>query len=238
MKLIFIRHAEPDYEHDSLTPKGWREAELLAERVKNWDVTDFYVSPLGRAKATASLSLEKMGRTAETLDWLHEFDCRVLDPDTGKTRVPWNLYPGYWTEHEELMDLNRWHQNELMLTNTLEEHYAWTSAGLDELLKKYGYIRKNRCYEVTSDAKKDATVVCFCHLGITLASLAHLFNMTPPQTWQAFFTPPSSVTVLGTEERVPGIAQFRCQMLGDTSHLLTGGEPVSSSGYFTESFQG
>ena len=28
MRLIFIRHAEPDYEHDSLTEKGWREAKL------------------------------------------------------------------------------------------------------------------------------------------------------------------------------------------------------------------
>lgn len=34
MRLIFIRHAEPDYSIDSLTEKGWREAKLLAERTK------------------------------------------------------------------------------------------------------------------------------------------------------------------------------------------------------------
>ena len=28
MKIIFIRHAEPDYSIDSLTEKGWREAEI------------------------------------------------------------------------------------------------------------------------------------------------------------------------------------------------------------------
>ena len=38
MRLIFIRHAEPDYSIDSLTEKGWREAKLLAERVSRWDV--------------------------------------------------------------------------------------------------------------------------------------------------------------------------------------------------------
>ena len=38
MRLIFIRHAEPDYEHDSLTEKGWREAKLLAVRTKSWQV--------------------------------------------------------------------------------------------------------------------------------------------------------------------------------------------------------
>ena len=25
MNIYIIRHAEPDYEHDSLTEKGWRE---------------------------------------------------------------------------------------------------------------------------------------------------------------------------------------------------------------------
>ena len=47
MRLIFIRHGDPDYVHDTLTEKGKREAELLAQRVKNWDVSKFYVSPLG-----------------------------------------------------------------------------------------------------------------------------------------------------------------------------------------------
>ena len=33
MRIIFVRHAEPDYANDTLTEKGWREAALLAERV-------------------------------------------------------------------------------------------------------------------------------------------------------------------------------------------------------------
>ena len=36
MRIIFIRHGDPDYEKDSLTEKGWREAALLAERVSRW----------------------------------------------------------------------------------------------------------------------------------------------------------------------------------------------------------
>lgn len=73
MRLILIRHAEPDYVRDSLTEKGWREAELLSERVSGWDVTEFFCSPLGRAKDTASKTLKKMNRTAVTADWLSEF---------------------------------------------------------------------------------------------------------------------------------------------------------------------
>ena len=65
MKIIFIRHGEPNYEIDSLTEKGWREAELLSKRTAKWNVTDFYCSPLGRAKDTASFTLKNAGREAK-----------------------------------------------------------------------------------------------------------------------------------------------------------------------------
>ncbi len=46
MKLIFIRHGEPDYSIDSLTEKGWREAELLSKKLSKLDIKDFYVTSL------------------------------------------------------------------------------------------------------------------------------------------------------------------------------------------------
>ena len=36
MKIIFIRHGDPDYVNDTLTEKGMREAKLLAKRVADW----------------------------------------------------------------------------------------------------------------------------------------------------------------------------------------------------------
>ena len=33
MKILIIRHAEPDYENNTITEKGWREAHMLAERL-------------------------------------------------------------------------------------------------------------------------------------------------------------------------------------------------------------
>lgn len=54
MDLIIIRHGDPDYEHDTLTEHGWKEAEILSHRISQLNVRDFYVSPLGRAQDTAS----------------------------------------------------------------------------------------------------------------------------------------------------------------------------------------
>ena len=63
MKVIFIRHGDPDYINDTLTEKGRREAALLSDRVSRWDVKQFYCSPLGRARDTAEYSMQKMNRT-------------------------------------------------------------------------------------------------------------------------------------------------------------------------------
>ena len=70
MKLIFVRHCEPDYSIDSLTDKGWREAELLTERMIKLPITKIYCSPLGRAKDTAKGTLVMLGMSAEICDWL------------------------------------------------------------------------------------------------------------------------------------------------------------------------
>ena len=43
MRLLIVRHGDPDYEHDTLTEKGWREAELLSERLSKLPVKEFYV---------------------------------------------------------------------------------------------------------------------------------------------------------------------------------------------------
>ena len=81
MRLLIIRHGDPDYEADSLTEKGWREAELLADRMEKEKIDYFYVSPLGRAKDTASCTLKRLHRSAEECRWLREFDAPIWRPD-------------------------------------------------------------------------------------------------------------------------------------------------------------
>ena len=45
MRILFIRHGDPDYINDTLTKKGHREAKLLAERVADLNLGSCYVSP-------------------------------------------------------------------------------------------------------------------------------------------------------------------------------------------------
>lgn len=236
MKLILIRHGEPDFSIDSLTPKGWREAEYLSERTAGWEITDLYCSPFGRARDTASLTLKKLGRKAVICDWLREIDCRIQNPMTGGQTVAWDMLPVYLDQHPELFDREEWRRNVDMKAGNLAGYVDYVTEGLDRLLESYGYYREGLRYRTESDTRRDAVVVCFCHFGTICASLSRLLNMEPHQLWQGCYLAPTSVTVLGTEERTEGEAYFRCQVMGDTSHLQIHGEPVSASGYFDSTF--
>ena len=240
MRMIFIRHGDPDYEHDTLTQKGWREAKLLAERVAGWKITDLYVSPLGRAQDTASLSLKALGRTARTLPWLREFRAPVNDPKRGDGVIPWDFYPGDWTRIPQMYDKDGFADTPIMKSGHVKEEFAQVCRGLDALLEEYGYVWEGNLYRTDAGkaADRDATIVLFCHMGVTLYLMGHLLGISPVALTSGFFLAPTSVTVLASEERENGLAYFRCQMAGDTSHLRMGKEPVSMQGYFTEPFQG
>ena len=72
MRLLIIRHGDPDYVNDSLTEKGKREAELLSDRIAKEKIDRVYISPLGRARETAEACLKKMKLSSEpkVYDWL------------------------------------------------------------------------------------------------------------------------------------------------------------------------
>ena len=77
MRILLIRHGDPDYVNDTLTEKGRHEAALLAKRAVSMNMGECYKSPLGRAQDTAAPCLEATGKTAEILDWLQEFPAQV-----------------------------------------------------------------------------------------------------------------------------------------------------------------
>lgn len=235
MKVIFIRHGDPDYKNDTLTEKGKREAELLSDRVSKWNVKQFYCSPLGRARDTAEYSMQKMNRTPIICDWLREFYYPITDPVTGKNRIAWDFMPKYWTSQPELYDKDQWINSPVMKTGEeLQNAYGEVCSGIDSILALHGYERYENYYRAIQPNKD--TIVFFCHLGVSFVMISHILGISAPVLWQQFFAAPTSVTLLCTEEREKGNASFRVKVFGDTSHLLAGGEPASDSGFFQEIF--
>ncbi|MCD7730343.1 MAG: histidine phosphatase family protein [Oscillospiraceae bacterium] len=234
MKLIIIRHGDPNYEIDSLTEKGWKEAAFLAEKMSKQEVTEFYVSPLGRAQDTASLTLKKMNRSAETCPWLREFHAPVIDEETGEQRIPWDMLPADWTAVPEYYDKNRWFETERMRSGDVISEAKRVYSGLDEIIAKHGYVRCGNYYNAVKPCRD--TVVLFCHFGVECVMLGYLLGISPVVLWHGFCAAPTSVTTLITEERRNGIACFRMSSFGDVSHLYAAGEEPSFAARFCETF--
>ncbi len=137
MRILFIRHGDPDYENDTLTEKGCREADLLAQRASSLRLGECCVSPLGRAQRTAQPCLEITGINATTLDWLQEFPAKLdinkapeleeAYPDVEKngskylSRIVWDMLPGYLTEHAEYMGKDTWRSSLVAKCSDMEK---------------------------------------------------------------------------------------------------------------------
>ncbi|MBQ9967422.1 MAG: histidine phosphatase family protein [Oscillospiraceae bacterium] len=232
MKLMIVRHGEPNYAIDSLTPVGWEEARLLADRMAKLDVKAFYVSPMGRAQDTASLTLQKMGRTAETLPWLHEFPARIVKPNESAQSIAWDWLPQDWTAEPRFYSADEWTKPEVFEKAGVEALLKNVTDGLDALLEKHGYRRDGKLYRAERSNKD--TIVLFCHFGLECVLLGHLLGISPMLLWHGACAAPTSVTTLSTEERREGIAYFRMNTFGDTSHLYAAGHEPSFAARFCE----
>lgn len=237
MRLVMVRHGDPDYTIDSLTEKGWREAGLLAERLAGLKVKAFYVSPLGRARDTASLTLRKMGRTAVECDWLQEFPSRINRPDVPNAKsIAWDWLPQDWTADERYFDRKKWCETEVMREGGVDRMYRYVTESFDALLAQHGYVREGGLYRVR-EANRDV-LVFFCHFGVECVLLAHLMHVSPMILWHGACAAPTAVTTVYTEERREGRASFRVNSFADISHLYVAGEEPAFAARFCETFDG
>lgn len=251
MRIILVRHGDPDYVHDSLTDAGIREAKALAATADLLKPGTCFVSPLGRARKTASYTLEKLGITAEVKDWLQEFPAEVhveknpdvllkAYPDTEfengrpKPRIVWDMVPAYRMAHPELMDPQGWRKSELMKYSNAVELYDQVTGRFNELLREHGCYFDGTNWVVEKESEE--TLTFFCHFGLSCVLMSWLFRISPFVLWHSLILQPSSVTEIRTEEREKGIAQFRALRIGDISHLVLAGLEPSFAGRFCENY--
>lgn len=235
MRLIIVRHGDPDYVKDSLTEKGWKEAELLAEKLSGLQVEKFYVSPLGRARDTASLTLQRMGREAEVCDWLREFPPQICRPDRqGQKAITWDWLPQDWMEEEKYFLRDKWADTPIMQEGKVKEAYDYVVENFDRFLAAHGYVRQGEYYQAQRPNRD--TIVIFCHFGLECVLLSRLVNVSPMILWHHTCAAPSSVTTVVTEERRQGKAIFRMTGFGDISHLYAGNEEPAFAARFCETY--
>ncbi len=235
MEIVFIRHGDPNYELDALTEKGILEAKALIPRIEKINADYYYVSPLGRARQTAQIAMERIDKEAKVLDWLREFPAvvkHICEPDPGPQC--WDWMPSDWAKEPSFYDIDHFYDHPVMKKGHVKEIYEDVLNHFDALLRKHGYAKNGKTFDVLK-ANHD-TLCFFCHFGIECVLLSYLINVSPMILWHGFVASTSSVTIVNTEERQKGIASFRISHFGDTSHLDASGLEPSFSARFCECY--
>ncbi len=234
MKLLIVRHADPDYSIDSLTETGRKEAELLARRLARLSIHAVYCSPLGRAQDTAKPTLKGLNQQAGILPWLREFSPRVVKPHKDTPGVVWDWMPRDWTAEPRFYDPEKWCEPSIFADAHVQEAAREVAEGLDALLASHGYVREGRLYRAEQPNEK--TILLFCHFGVECVLLSHLLGISPMPLWHGTCALPTSVTTLVTEERQEGIASFRMLSFGDLAHLYAAEQDPSFAARFCETY--
>ena len=235
MRILLIRHGDPDYEIDGLTEKGKREVALLAKKLAKEKIDKIYSSPLGRARRTAEPTAEALGLDIEILPFMREFSTKYVRlPYLSGPEIPWDILPSYMNDQPVVYAPSDWQKTPFIENSEVFAEYKSVCESFDALLARHGYEREGYNYKVTRSSHE--TIAIFCHFGVMAVVMSHLLNCSPYSLWQHTCALPSSVTTIYTEERREGIALMRATGFGDISHLYAEGEEPAFAARFCECF--
>ena len=222
MRIVFVRHGEPDYARDCLTELGRVQAKKAAQRLLGEGIGEIYASPLGRARETAQAAAEVLGLPVKTLDFMEEVRWGSTDGE--------ELYAGGhpWAIADEMarqgMELNRpdWRDAPWFRTNRVVECVDRVERGIDEWLAGFGYLREGKHYRHTAEEEQHKTVALFSHGGSSCAAMGHILGLPFPYAIALLHLDFTGITVVRLDSRagIGAIPQLKCS--NDTAHLRDG----------------
>ena len=239
MLLYFIRHGDPIYHPDSLTPLGEKQAETLSKRLTLHGLDRIFASSSNRAKQTAEPTAKLLNLPIEILDWANEgYAWRelTLKNEKGNPREWCFDDPEFsrFMNSEEVRILgDEWYKHPAL--SQFEAGYRRIADATDSFLETLGYEhdRKTRTYRQVRP--NHDRVAFFAHGGTGIAFLSHLLDQPFPSFTTHFGISHSTMTVIafgefGEEEGemiLPRILQF-----GNDSHLYKEGIPTKFCNHF------
>jgi len=229
MLLYYVRHGDPIYNPDSLTPLGKRQAEAVAHRIARYGVDRVFASTSTRAIMTSQPTCEICKKTVTLLDFCHEghaWDELTYFSEQGQrwlfhtdeTRrlfiTPELLAMGEnWYEHPKFKDYNYKKGIERIRT---EADKFFLSLGYEHIPGTGAY----RCV-----APNDERVALFAHQGFGLAFLSCLLDIPYPRFSMHFDHTHTGMTVIEFKDE-DGIAIPRILTLSNDSHLYGANLPL------------
>lgn len=219
MRIIFVRHGDPDYDRDCLTETGKVQADLVAQRLRGEGIEEIWSSPLGRAYETATATSKVLGLPIKILDCLREVDWGSGDGEPiFADGQPWDIVD----EMARLgMNLNRpdWRETPFFKNNIVLDCIDCVERGIDSWLSDMGYVRDGFYYRHTTDEDRHRTVALFGSGGSSVAAIGHILNLPFPFMCGALHMDFTGITTIRMDKR-DGVRSLPClEIANDSRHI-------------------
>lgn len=229
MLLYYIRHGDPIYEPDSLTPLGHQQAEALAQRLALYGFDEIYSSTSTRAIMTAEPTCKRLNKAPILLAWANEglaWERFALPNEQEQKR--WAFHSPKWIKafnDPQVTALNeRWYEHSLFAEYSLKENVLAANSEIDEFLRSLGFEhdRSRKCYAVNNLKKPEQRIALFAHQGFGMTFLSSIMDLPYSYFSTHFDISHSCVTVIQFSENQP-ICYPKILQLSNDSHLFKAG---------------
>ena len=228
MLLFYIRHGDPIYVPDSLTPLGHRQAEAIAKRLALYGIDHVYSSTSNRAKLTAVPTCEILKKEATLLDFANEgiaWNELTCERDGVKNWIFHDIPMRKVLMSEDVRKLgHEWYKHPQLT----EYEYGITRIynETDAFLKSLGYEhnRYTGTYNVLQD--NNDRVALFAHQGFGLAFFSCIMDIPLPAFATHFDTCHTGMTVIEFKDE-GGVCLPRMLTLSSDSHIYREGLPTN-----------
>lgn len=236
MLLYYVRHGDPIYNPDSLTPLGHRQAEAVAKRLALHGIDEIYTSTSNRAMLTSQPTCEILGKEATPLDWCHE--ARAAEHfwvEDSNGNIGWAFALGEYTEKfasKAVVDLGeKWYEHPDFADKKFKAGIEKTKKVAFDFLAGFGFTYDEEKGMYKSTAKDNKRVALFAHQGMGLLLLSIISLIPYPTFSTRFDMTHTGVTVIEFPE-TDGYVLPRILTLSNDSHIYKEGLPTKYSGGF------
>ena len=232
MLLYFVRHGDPCYDPESLTPLGLRQAEAIGRRIARYGVDRIFSSPMKRAQQTAQPAAEMLTKEIELLDFAseqHAWDGLTYRLEGEGDRRKWCSMDEKTQQlfaSEEVRALGmKWYEHPAFDGTTFGAYMQKMGSQCDEWMASLGYEHTAQPGIYKAIRENKDRVALFAHAGFGGAFFSHLLGIPYPQYSQTFDLAHSSLTLVEFEER-HGVCVPRVMTLSNDAHLYHENLPV------------
>lgn len=223
MILYIIRHGEPDYKTDTLTEKGWLQAEAVGKRMSRLKIDKVFSSPLGRAKQTAEPTCRMSGLNKNIEEWAHEIGDERLTPfPDGKMKSVSLLQNTYFRQNGNIdLPFEKAYECDGIKQSDMKSAVEYIEKNGKDFLERLGYKEENGVYRILKE--NNEKVALFCHAAFARAWISVLLHIPLHIMWSSFDYEFTGVTVLEFKNNENGITAPTCLNYSDISHLYAEG---------------